>query len=380
MSKHVLIFSTAYFPIVGGAEVAVKEITDRLPEWKFDLICAQILPNLPAVERIGNVTVYRCGFGRPLDKYLLPVLGAWRALRLSAGGDVSVIWSLMASFGGVAAYMYTKGRPKTKMLLTLQEGHPLDYYAKRYGVLARFHKLIFQRANAVQAISRFLAEWGVRMGFTGTPEVVPNGVDVEKFAAPISADRRKELRQKMGYTDADVVVVTASRLTLKNGIDDLIRSLTSVPENYKCLIIGEGEDQEKLDVLVQKKGLGSRILFLGKRSHAELPELLQASDIFVRASLSEGLGNSFLEAMAAGIPIVGTPVGGIPDFLTDGETGVFCQPRDPESIAKALLRIQTEPGLRERLIRQGKASVEADYTWIGISKKMRTILEKLSMS
>jgi hypothetical protein len=171
--------------------------------------------------------------------------------------------------------------------------------------------------------------------------------------------------------------VTASRLSLKNGIDDLIRSLTSLPSNIKCLIAGTGEDAEKLRVLTEKKGLTNRVVFLGSRSHDELPGILQASDIFVRASLSEGLGNSFLEAMAAGIPIIGTPVGGIPDFLTDGETGVFCQPRDPESIAAAVRRIQEESGLRERLIANGERLVRAQYDWNGIAERMRGVLASL---
>ncbi len=378
MSKHIIVFSTVYFPIVGGAEVAMKEITDRLPDWSFELVCARIRPGLLATERIGRITVHRCGVGKPIDKYLLPITGTWRALCLARKHDVSVIWSLMASFGGVAALMFTYLRPKTIMLLTLQEGHPLDYYAKRFGLFTRFHPLIFKRANAVQAISRFLADWGVRMGFTGVSEVVPNGVDVTHFEKPLTREERKRLRTEMGYTDEDIVLITTSRLTLKNGVDDLIRSLSSLPEKYKSLIVGEGEDKEKLSVLVQKKRLESRVLFFGSRGHDQLPSLLHASDIFVRASLSEGLGCSFLEAMASGIPIVGTPVGGIPDFLTDGETGVFCQPRDPESLAKAVRRIQEESGLRPKLIKQGKELVVKDYTWDGIAQKMEKILEGLN--
>ncbi len=133
-----------------------------------------------------------------------------------------------------------------------------------------------------------------------------------------------------------------------------------------------------LHALVKKLKFESRVVFLGLKTHDELPELLQASDIFVRASLSEGLGNSFLEAMVAGIPIIGTPVGGIPDFLTDGETGVFCQPRDPASLARAALRIQTEPGLRARLIVQGAQVVRERYDWDKIAKQVKQGLDRLA--
>ena len=239
------------------------------------------------------------------------------------------------------------------------------------------HTRIFRRADAVQAISRFLGKWATDMGFKGTPEIVPNGVDIAKFSRRQTTDDRKQIRRKFGYTDTDVVIVTASRLSLKNAVDDMVRSLAHLPENYKLLIAGVGEDEAMLEALVKEMNVASRVTFLGKKTHDELPALLQASDIFCRPSLSEGLGNAFLEAMAAGIPIIGTPVGGIPDFLIDGETGVFCQPRDPASIAKAVMRIQTEPGLRDKLVRRGEALVRKDYDWDGIAARIDGMLTSL---
>lgn len=375
-----VIFSTAYLPLVGGAEVALKEVTDRLPSWRFDLFCARIKPGLPDTEKIGNVVVHRVGFGHPIDKYLLPVLGPVRALMRAptAYRLPPVIWSLMASYGGFAALVYTWLRPTSKLLLTLQEGDPLEHYAKRTGVLSFWHKMIFKRAAAVQAISRFLAQWAKDMGFRGTPDVIPNGVDIVKFGQQISPERRAELRRAFGFADADVVIVTASRLSRKNAVDDMIRSLEFLPENYRLLIVGVGEDEEMLKKLVAEKKVASRVTFLGKKTHDELPALLQASDIFCRPSLSEGLGNSFLEAMAAGIPVIGTPVGGIPDFLTDGETGVFCETQNPESIVMAVRRVSDDPELRVRLIQRAEALVRAQYGWDGIAERIGVILDALA--
>lgn len=374
MRGRIIIFATTYFPLVGGAEVALKEVTDRLPGWNFDLVCAQIQPGLAKTEKIGNVTVHRCGFGGPYDKFLLPFLGTLRALSL---GKADAIWSLMASYGGFTALTYTWFKPHSKFMLTLQEGDPLEHYAKRAGKLEFLHHRVFKRANAVQAISRFLGEWATRMGFKGKPEIVPNGVDIANFTQRISEDKRSELRRGFGLAENDVALVTASRLSLKNGVDDLIRSLLFLPSNHKALIAGIGEDADKLRVLAEQKGLTERVKFLGKRGHDELPGILQCGDVFVRASLSEGLGNSFLEAMAAGLPIVGTPVGGIPDFLTDGETGVFCQPRDPESIARAVERIQADAALRTKLIVQGEKLVKDKYGWEGIAARINAMLETL---
>jgi glycosyltransferase involved in cell wall biosynthesis len=264
------------------------------------------------------------------------------------------------------------------MLLTLQEGDPLDFYRKRAGRFARLHRRIFERANALQAISTFLATWGVSMGFAGEPEVIPNGADLAHFSQQIPASRRAEIRRGWGVKDDDVVLITTSRLSLKNGVDDIIRALTLLPPLVKAVIVGEGEDGEKLQVLTKQKELTDRVLFLGSKPHAELPALLKASDIFIRPSLSEGLGNSFLEAMAAHVPIIGTPVGGIPDFLTDGETGVFCQPRHPESIRDAVHRLMGDAGLRARVVRQGHTLVAEQYEWNGISRRMGALLARLA--
>lgn len=374
--KRVIVFATTYFPLVGGAEVALKEITDRLPDWKIDVVCARIVPGLASTEKIGNVTVHRVGWGIKIDKFLLPLLGTWRAFRLEGSRD-AIVWSLMASFGGFAALAYCWMRPKTKLLLTLQEGDPLEHYAKRAGALRFLHQLIFRRADAVQAISTFLATWATGMGSKKTPHVIPNGVDIEKFTKRISADERAALRRKLGYAESDIVIITASRLSLKNAVDDIVRSLVSLPSEYKLLIAGVGEDEFMLKALARELGVEQRVTFLGKKTHDELPVLLQASDIFCRPSLSEGLGNSFLEAMATGIPIIGTPVGGIPDFLTDGETGVFCEPRNPQTIAAAAQRIQTETGLRDKLVRQAEELVRRGYAWETIALRMNELLTSL---
>lgn len=377
MSK-IIIFSTTYFPLVGGAEVAMKEVTDRLMGRELHLVCAKIQPGLKRTEKIGNVTVHRCGFGRPSDKFILPIIGVMRALRIAKAKDVDCIWSLMASYGGFTALAYTWFRPEAKLLLTLQEGDPLEHYANRAGRLQFLHEKVFKRADSVQAISKFLGEWAIKMGFKGKPEIIPNGVDIERFTRRMPDGMRMEMRKRFGFEETDTVLVTASRLSLKNGVDDLIRSLSFLPKNHKVLIAGDGEDKDKLRVLTEHKGLMDRVVFLGSRTHDELPGILQSADIFVRASLSEGLGNSFLEAMACGLPVIGTPVGGIPDFLVDGETGVFCRPRDPNSIATAVKRMQGEIGLKEKITSQGLALVKERYGWDGIVRRIDAMLKNLA--
>lgn len=375
--KRVVIFSTAYFPLVGGAEVALREITDRIQDIEFHLITAHILPGLTKQEVMGNVIVHRVGFGMAFDKYLLPLLGLWKALRLNNEKPIDVIWSLMASYNGFAALFYTWCKPQTPMLLTLQEGDPLEYIQKRVGILSPLFKRIFQRAHTVQAISHFLAEWAKMMGFQGEPFVIPNGVDVDRFTKSISDEQKRTLRESWGVGMSDVLIVTASRLVKKNATDDLVRALTLLPPMYHVVVAGAGEDKNMLDELIITLGIQHRVHFLGTVGHADLPGVLQACDIFCRPSRSEGLGNSFLEAMACGLPTIGTPVGGIPDFLVEGKTGFLCHPNDPQSIADAVLRIQSDMGKTAQIVLQGQTVATTQYRWDDISLRIRELFQRM---
>src|SRR3989344_9522360 len=112
MKKKILIFSTAYLPLIGGAEIAVKEITDRLgDDFIFDLICARIKKELPAQEKIGKVNVYRMGCGCALDKYYLALCGHCFAAKIYKKNHYNAIWAIMASFGGFAAMFFKKKNP-----------------------------------------------------------------------------------------------------------------------------------------------------------------------------------------------------------------------------------------------------------------------------
>ena len=146
-------------------------------------------------------------------------------------------------------------------------------------------------------------------------------------------------------------------------------------QNYKCLILGQGYEEQNIRKQIVDLGLDKRVILKGYVSHKDMPKYLKACDIFVRPSLSEGLGNSFLEAMASDIPVIGTPVGGIPDFLVDRETGLFCKVHDPESIAKCAKLLSEDLPLRSKIISKANEMVKTKYTWENISREMQTILQ-----
>jgi len=373
--RRILIFSMAYYPrMVGGAEVAVKEITGRLPsaDFEFDLIALNA-GGEAAFEKIGNVDVHRVGSGfGPVSKILYPLAAAKLARRLQTTKSYDAVWAIMASYAGFAALKFKKCHPNIPLVLTIQEG---DHFKRREGIFRPFFRSIFKAADRIQVISNFLADWSRKMGAKCPIEVVPNGVDLANFSKPLDPAERHKIRAELGFKESDNVLVTASRLVHKNAVDDIISALAYLESSFKLLIIGTGTDEAELKSQAARLKLSDRIVFKGFVPHSDLPAYLQAADIFVRPSRTEGLGNSFLEAMAAGIPVIATPVGGIPDFLTDGETGLFCEVGNPRSIAQKAEKLARDRESRDYIVSQAKKMVMERYSWDGVAQKMQAIFE-----
>jgi glycosyltransferase involved in cell wall biosynthesis len=378
-SRRILIFSTAYYPFIGGAEVAVKEITDRLAgDFEFDLITARMDATLPRSEKIGGVTVHRLGSGNPRwDKLLLPVRGTMHAWKLSQQRDYLAFWAIMVTFGSGGAYgcnvaRMLSGKRKIPVILTLQEGDSENHLRySRGGLISLSWRLALKCTDFLTAISTFLLHRGELFGYRGRSALVPNGVDVQLFSRQFSPEEKEVTARKLGKKPGEVFLVTVSRLTHKNAIDDIIRSLVRLPERVSLLIIGKGEEGPALQALARELDVASRVKFIGFVPNESIPLYFSICDIFVRPSRSEGFGNSFIEAMAARLPVIATPVGGIPDFLDDKETGLFCSPDNPQSIAEAVTLLLGDAALADHVSDRAFQRVSERYDWSTISREMK---------
>ena len=383
-------------PLAGGAELAIKNITDRIGDISFDLIALQFDSALPRREKIGNVTVHRIGFTMRhptpkelvrfplyLNKILFPILAFFKAVELHRRHPYDMVWAMM-SYAGFPAMFFTCIYRRVPFLLTLQEGDSIAHITKRLRIRAVFplYKLVFKRAHFVQPISQYLDAFARSMGFRGTSEVIPNGVAIRYFSRTFDEKTIGKMKQMLGKKEGDAFIITTSRLVQKNGVDDLIMSLRSLDAHIKLLILGTGPDEEKLKLLAKKYGLGARARFLGHIALEDVPQYLAVSDIFCRPSRSEGFGSSFVEAMAAGIPVIATPVGGIGDFLFDPEknpdkepTGIFCAVDDPKSIAHAVRYVLDDHAIRTKIVANAKRLVVEQYDWDLIGKRMEGVFD-----
>lgn len=378
--KKILIFSTAYKPLVGGAEIAVAEIAKRLSsDYLFFMITYRFDKNLPAYEHEGSLEIHRLGSGTVLDRWLLfPFLAFWKAREIHVRHRIDLMWGVMVSYATIGAYFLKLFHPRLPLLLTLQEGDPVEHltYGK-LGLLGFWWKLLVRKADYIQAISSYLADIAVSKGARNRIAVVPNGVNVEHFSAPSDPPTLEKYRQFFGFTEGDYIIVTVSRLAAKNAVDVIIRALTHLDSRVKLLIVGTGELKKQLQDLAGTLNLSGRVIFVGQVTHRELPDYLHLAKVFVRPSRSEGLGNAFLEAMAAGVPVVGTSVGGIRDFLKDGETGMVCQPDDASGLAERINRLQSDQALARKLSESASAFVRSRYDWQMSTDSMKKIIEEL---
>ena len=287
--KRILIFSLAYVPYIGGGELAIKHVADRLDpnEYSFDMITLRFDRNLPKVERVGNVTVHRIGFTAHnakvsdrslpwqcrLAKLLFPFTAFLKAIFLYRQNKYDATWALMANQAGFAALFFKYAHPNTPYFLELQDGTPLSSMTARRRILYPLwwlYKEIYLKANVIKTISHFIEKITRETGYAGKVFVIPNGVDVAKFSAPIPEEKLTELKMLFNKRMGEVFVVTVSRLVLSRGVEDIIQALVYLPKHVKLLIAGNGEDREKLHHIAIGLKVDDRVIFAGHIDHSEL--------------------------------------------------------------------------------------------------------------
>lgn len=188
--------------------------------------------------------------------------------------------------------------------------------------------------------------------------VIPNGIDLRRFAA---ADRMS-LRSELGVPEGRILLGVVGRLHAQKGHLDLLEALAALPggiTGWTCVIAGSGPLEGAIKDRILELGLQDRVRLIGQRD--DMPDVLAALDVFVMPSRWEGLPMALLEAMTFRLPIVATRVGSIPDVIDENRNGILVPPADPPALSAALHRLVTEPASRERLGREARESVERVY-------------------
>lgn len=208
-------------------------------------------------------------------------------------------------------------------------------------------------------------------------KVIFNGIDVNEYS---DEEESTNIKKSLGIDSSHLVIGTVARLSPEKDQKILIKAFSqalSKCANARLVIVGDGQLRGQLEGYCRKLGILNNVLFLGFRQN--IPQLLSIFDIFVLSSLTEGISLTLLEAMAAKKPIVATHVGGNPEVVVDGLTGLLVPPKDPDKMANAMLKILQNPDLAKRMGAAGRKRVEEKFSLDRMVREYEKLYEECLM-
>lgn len=322
----------------GGAEMLLVALARAMDRTGIEIEVAYQLPHKTAlVEPLeeSGIPVHLLRGGRAWP------LGLNRLLRT---GRYDVVHSHAPLVGAVARLLV----PSSTVMLHTEH----NTWSRYHPATRLVNAATLGRNERVWAVSSQVAE-SIRPWRRGTTvEVMLHGVSADTVHRGGVA--RRTARRSLGVPGKTILYGTVGNLAPKKDQGTMIHAFSQVAATLptaQLAIIGTGPRLAELQALVSRLGLDSRVRFLGMRD--DVPELLPALDVFVMSSIHEGLSIAVIEALAAGVPVVSTRVGGIVQLITHEEQGLLVSPKDVEALRDAMVRLATDESLRRRLIAAG---------------------------
>ncbi|HUK85084.1 MAG TPA: glycosyltransferase family 4 protein [Candidatus Acidoferrum sp.] len=363
------IVTHTFLPHVGGIEKVVNEQSKRLLHRNFEptVITNRIgTPKHYVVDGV-NVECYESlntGFrlGIPYSIPTVPSFGTFlktvKSSKIVHAHGHPYLTSLVAA---KLAKRYNKP-------FVLTQHNTFIEYDNIFGKIERLNDLAvgketLKEADKIITVSSATKDYVLSLGAKPTKvKVMYNGVDLERFR-PL-AGKRQEIRRKLGIPQGATVAVTVRRLVYKNGVDTLIECANIAVKknpNIIFLAVGKGPDRDSVQMKARELGIENNFRLTGFVADADLPFYYNAADLFVLPSKSgEGLPLVALEAMACGLPVIATNVGGISEILMD-DWGRLVPPNEPELLAKAVLEFATINFSSRRL--ELRSVIEDKFSW-----------------
>ncbi|OGW73869.1 MAG: hypothetical protein A3J81_03075 [Nitrospirae bacterium RIFOXYB2_FULL_43_5] len=189
---------------------------------------------------------------------------------------------------------------------------------------------------------------------------IPTGVDLERFAPDtVNAVPREELSIPNDVPVVGTIAIFRRKKGHHTLLDAIPLVLKKIP-NARFVFVGDGPQRENIEKKLSELGLAGNVKLLGLRK--DIPEILNTIDLFVLPTLQEALGTSFLEAMAMRRPVIGTRVGGVPEVVKDGVSGILVEPEDPVALSDAIMGLLNDKGQMKRMGDAGRRIVEEKYS------------------
>ena len=395
----VLILTPYFFPIIGGVESNAERlarylVTQRVP---VQVLTKRIDAHLPDSEDRDGIAIRRIGPSGERSSagkwQMTPALVGW-LVRHAAEYDVVCCVDYRAT--GAAALLARRitGRPVVFQAQTtgVLSGDNADSLLNKAGVsttgaIARTIKwpirALYRGADAFACISRDIERETLACGVPrDRVHYMPNAIDMTHFR-PVAPAERDRLRQDLGLPTDRSVCLFVGRLSREKGVMDLLEAWWLLkPAGALLVMAGPDMTGHPWDAgasgraFVEQHDLHDSVRFVGPLS--DVAPMIQAADLVVQPSHFEALGLSAIEALACGVPLVASAVGGLLDFLVHGENGLLCPPQDPPALAACIGSLLADSGARATLAARARPSVLPIYDEQIVFSRMRALFDQLA--
>jgi len=276
---------------------------------------------------------------------------------------------LFVKIVGDAAWEKALNKGKTRLMIN-------DFQkSKRRGWIEILHRLqcwVCENADGIIVPSQYLADivagWGISKDKI---KIIYNGIEFKP--SDLSKEEARRKLSIFGY-----IILSVGRLVPWKGFRMLIKIMPQVSEinqAFRLVIVGDGPDKKILESMIKNLGLERKVFLVGKKSQSELATYLAAADMFVLDTGYEGFSHQILEAMAAGIPVITTAVGGNKEVITQGENGFLIRYNDEFNLIEAIKTVWSDPLLREEFISKGKKTAQR----FNVEKMFRETIKLLTV-
>jgi glycosyltransferase involved in cell wall biosynthesis len=353
---RVLMVISQFYPLRGGAEVQAQQLAKGLCKRGINVaVLTRHLKGLPRYELIEGIPVYRVIRTMPLGAlwgmcYMVSVfLFLYRKRNEYDIIHCHILQGLHTVIALIFKYLFNK-----KVVVKMSSsGETSDLKLLREVTLGSLFMRWVKNVDAIISVCKQSSREIVDNGFSRDILVeIPNGVNTQKYCNKTHQDRKK-LK----------TITYVGRLDGYKGVDYLLngfKTLLSKIDTVRLIIVGTGPDETHLKYLAQELEIQEHVLFKGKQEN--IAAILDETDIFVLPSLSEGMSNVLLEAMACSLPVVATAVGGNSDLISDRYNGILIPPQDSLSLCEALVELLNDDGLTRALGNAARKTVEDHYS------------------
>lgn len=373
---RILMLNSEYPPLGGGQGNANKAILDSLshshPEVEVDLITASI--DQFSLLKSGNHQITFLDIGKKNTNYHFQsvkelLFFSWRCFFYAKKQMKQKKYDLIIAWSGIpAGYLAMRLSDHFQIpYIVLLRGADVPFYDKRWKILDTFFlqylsPLVWKKSASTIANSKGLRDLAYRTSRKKKIDLLYNGIDQTIYHPAF--EKKRNIAQ----------ICCAGRLNPVKGFDLIIRAVANLSRPCHLKIAGDGPQKERLNALIKELGVEDRVTLLGRKGKEELIALYQESSLFCLPSHQEGMSNALLEAMACGLPVVSTNVGGAEE-LVDGN-GIIVPCGAPKALQDALEALLFD---EKKLLAYGKRSLEIakEFSWDSIANQMLTLWKKI---